>query len=161
MRCFVRILLRFRGLPVLFLFAALTAFGQDEPSSEQAPAAKIPTGPAPPIPTIAKPPALVDPNGPAISLQTSESLFDVAVARAVAELPRLSKWMLPLVKPGGIMLAMKGPKVKEELPAAASIIRRLAGGSAQLIPAGLPGAEGHVIVRVEMQKRPRARSPKR
>jgi hypothetical protein len=85
MRCFVRILLRFRGLPVLFLFAALTAFGQDEPSSEQAPAkqapaAKIPTGPAPPIATVAKPPALVDPNGPAISLQTSEPLFDIAVA---------------------------------------------------------------------------------
>ena len=63
----------------------MTAFGQDKPSPEQAPAqqapaAKIPNGPAPPIPTIAKPPALVDPNGPAITLQTSEPLFDIAVA---------------------------------------------------------------------------------
>ena len=67
---------------VSLLFVAMTAFGQDKPSSEQAAltAAKIPTGPAPPIPTIAKPPALVDPNGPAISLQTSEPLFDIAVA---------------------------------------------------------------------------------
>jgi hypothetical protein len=90
MRCFVHSLPRLRGLPVLFLFVAMTAFGQDKPSSEQlptgqlptekAPAAKIPTGPAPPIPTIAKPPALVDPNGPAITLVTSEPLFDVAVA---------------------------------------------------------------------------------
>src|SRR5277367_6515792 len=90
MRCFVRFPRRFRGLPVLFLFVAMTAPGQDKPSSEQAPAgqapteqapaAKIPNGPAPPIPTIAKPPALVDPNGPAISLQVSEPLFDIAVA---------------------------------------------------------------------------------
>ncbi len=85
MRCFVRSLRRFRGLSVLILFVAMTAFGQDKPSSdqvptEQAPAAKIPTGPAPPIPTIAKPPAVVDPNGPAISLQVSEPLFDIAVA---------------------------------------------------------------------------------
>ncbi len=85
MRCVVRSLRRFRGLPVLLLFVAMTALGQDKPSSEQlpaerAPAAKIPTGPAPPLPTIAKPPALVDPNGPAISLQVSEPLFDIAVA---------------------------------------------------------------------------------
>jgi len=85
MRCFVHFFRRFRGLSFVFLLAALTAFGQDQPSSEQAPreqapAAKIPDGPAPPIPTIAKPPALVDPNGPAISLQTSEPLFDIAVA---------------------------------------------------------------------------------
>ena len=85
MRCFVPSLRSFLGLPSLFLFAALSAFGQDHPSSEQAPAekppaAKIPNGPAAPIPTIAKPPALVDPNGPAISLLTSESLFDFAVA---------------------------------------------------------------------------------
>jgi hypothetical protein len=90
MRWFVYSLLRFRGLPVLILFVTMTAFGQDTPSpdqapagqapAEQAPAAKIPNGPAPPIPTIAKPPALVDPNGPAISLQSSEPLFDIAVA---------------------------------------------------------------------------------
>jgi hypothetical protein len=85
MQCFLRSLRRFRGLPVAFLFVALIAVGQDKPSSEQsspaqAPVAKIPTGPAPAIPTIAKPPALVDPNGPAISLQTSEPLFDIAVA---------------------------------------------------------------------------------
>ena len=76
---FVCSLRRFRGLTVLFLFVAMTAFGQDKPSSEQAPAqqapaAKIPNGPAPPIPTIAKPPALVDPNGPAMTLQPATAL---------------------------------------------------------------------------------------
>jgi hypothetical protein len=80
MRCIVGSLRPFRGFPIVFLFVALAAFGQDQPSSGQTPAAKIPVGPAPPIPTIAKPPALVDPNGPAITLQTNEPLFDVAVA---------------------------------------------------------------------------------
>src|SRR5271170_3541664 len=35
---------------------------------------------APKIPPPPKPPALVDPAGPAISLQTSEAVFDIAVA---------------------------------------------------------------------------------
>jgi hypothetical protein len=90
MRCSVRFFRRFRVIPVLILSAAATAFAQDAVPSPQAPAeqapaakppaAKIPDGPGAPIPTIAKPPALVDPTGPAISLQTSEPLFDVAVA---------------------------------------------------------------------------------
>src|SRR5271163_4484901 len=76
MQCFVRSTRRFRSLSFLLLFAALNALGQDK----NTPAATPPGGQAPPVPTIAKPPALVDPNGPAISLQVSEPLFDIAVA---------------------------------------------------------------------------------
>jgi 16S rRNA (guanine527-N7)-methyltransferase len=35
--------------------------------------------------------------------------FDFAVARAVAPMPKLLKWALPLLKPGGLFVAMKGP----------------------------------------------------
>ena len=35
--------------------------------------------------------------------------FDVATARAVAALPALAEYCLPFVKPGGMMIAMKGP----------------------------------------------------
>lgn len=42
---------------------------------------------------------------------------DVVVARAVAPLDRLLEWTLPLVRPGGRVLAVKGAKVAEELTA--------------------------------------------
>lgn len=41
--------------------------------------------------------------------------FDVAVARAVAPLPRLLPYLLPFVKQGGVAIAMKGEKAMEEM----------------------------------------------
>jgi 16S rRNA (guanine527-N7)-methyltransferase len=41
--------------------------------------------------------------------------WDVAVARAVAPLERLGGMLLPVVRPGGVMLAMRGSRVDEEL----------------------------------------------
>ena len=42
-------------------------------------------------------------------------LVDVVTSRAVAPLGKLAGWSLPLVKPGGHMLAMKGASVYDEL----------------------------------------------
>jgi 16S rRNA (guanine527-N7)-methyltransferase len=44
-------------------------------------------------------------------------LADVVTARAVAPLDRLTDWGLPLVRPGGTLLALKGEKAAEELAA--------------------------------------------
>ena len=74
--------------------------------------------------------------------------YDVVVARAVAKLPVLVEWLLPLVKPGGCALAMKGPKVVEEIEESRKAIKRLGGGPPQLLPAELPGRDGHVIVKI-------------
>jgi 16S rRNA (guanine527-N7)-methyltransferase len=41
--------------------------------------------------------------------------WDIAVARAVAPLERLGGMLLPVVRPGGVMLAMRGSRVDEEL----------------------------------------------
>jgi len=73
--------------------------------------------------------------------------FDVAVARAVGTMDVLAQWCLPLVKVGGCVLAMKGPRAPQELPAARRIIQKLGGGQPAIHPAGLEGSE-HVIVRI-------------
>lgn len=73
---------------------------------------------------------------------------DVAVARAVGAMDFLVEWCLPLVKKGGRMLAMKGARITDELPAAAKAIRWLGGGDAIVHPVELPGAEHHVIVEI-------------
>lgn len=43
---------------------------------------------------------------------------DVVTARAVAPLERLAGWCLPLVAPGGALLALKGERAEEELASA-------------------------------------------
>ena len=53
--------------------------------------------------------------------------YDFAVSRAVAGLGLLSEYCLPLIKPGGAFIAMKGPKVAEELAAAMTVIEKLGG----------------------------------
>ena len=50
--------------------------------------------------------------------------FDVVTARAVAPLVRLLDWTRPLVRRGGTLLAMKGPKIDEELEEARFVVRR-------------------------------------
>jgi 16S rRNA (guanine527-N7)-methyltransferase len=41
--------------------------------------------------------------------------FDVVTSRAVAPLPRLLEWSMPLVAPEGVLLGMKGLSVAEEI----------------------------------------------
>ncbi|MDP3970000.1 MAG: 16S rRNA (guanine(527)-N(7))-methyltransferase RsmG [Nocardioides sp.] len=63
--------------------------------------------------------------------------FDVVTSRAVAPLPKLLAWSMPLVAPGGFFLAMKGASVEEELAAAEKALRRWArGSSAQVVTVG-------------------------
>lgn len=50
---------------------------------------------------------------------------DVVTSRAVANLKKLTKLTMPLVQPGGSMLALKGRKAAEEVAAAKSIFKKL------------------------------------
>jgi 16S rRNA (guanine527-N7)-methyltransferase len=51
--------------------------------------------------------------------------FDVVTARAVAALDKLGRWCMPLVRPGGVLLAMKGRSAAEEVEVATPTLRRL------------------------------------
>jgi 16S rRNA (guanine527-N7)-methyltransferase len=49
----------------------------------------------------------------------------VVTARAVARLSELATWCLPLLQPGGSLLAIKGSSVMEEVEADRAVLRRL------------------------------------
>lgn len=53
--------------------------------------------------------------------------YDVAVSRAVADLPILLEYLMPYVKLNGICICMKGPKAQEELERSKKAINILGG----------------------------------
>lgn len=67
--------------------------------------------------------------------------YDWAVARAVAIMPVLMEYLLPLVRVGGRVLAMKGESGPAETQSAEYAIRILGGHLRQLVPVTLPGVE--------------------
>ena len=72
--------------------------------------------------------------------------FDVASARAVAALPVLCEYCLPLVKVGGSFLAMKGASGEEELAAARGAIRKLGGAYQETRTLHLPGGDTRTLI---------------
>ncbi|WP_309134215.1 16S rRNA (guanine(527)-N(7))-methyltransferase RsmG [Cellulomonas sp.] len=75
---------------------------------------------------------------------------DVVTARAVAALDKLFRWTVPLVRDGGVIVALKGSRAAEELTAAAPVLRKLRLVDAQVHRAGtIPGVEPtHVVTAV-------------
>lgn len=61
---------------------------------------------------------------------------DVATARAVAPLDRLANWSLPLLRPGGMMLALKGDRAYTELEEAAATLKSHAVRDAGVVQVG-------------------------
>lgn len=53
--------------------------------------------------------------------------FDTAVARAVADLPVLAEYCLPLVSVGGVFVAMKGSSAQDEAARGAGAVKKLGG----------------------------------
>ncbi|WP_235833799.1 16S rRNA (guanine(527)-N(7))-methyltransferase RsmG [Aeromicrobium chenweiae] len=51
--------------------------------------------------------------------------YDVVTARAVAGLDKLGRWCMPLVRPGGVLLAMKGRSAADEVASATATLHRL------------------------------------
>ena len=72
--------------------------------------------------------------------------FDVASARAVAALPVLAEYCLPLVKQGGVFIALKGASAQEELQAARGAIAKLGGKFAESKEFQLPGGDARSLI---------------
>ena len=69
-------------------------------------------------------------------LHASGPRFEVATARAVAALDKLAGWCLPLVVPGGRLLALKGRSAAEELAAASGALDRLGARGRSIVECG-------------------------
>ena len=79
----------------------------------------------------------------------------VVTARAVAPLDRLATWGIPLLRPYGEMLALKGDTAEEELKASATALSKLGAVETSILQVG----EGIVdplstVVRVEVGESP-------
>jgi 16S rRNA (guanine527-N7)-methyltransferase len=89
--------------------------------------------------------ALAAPGGPRV---------DVVTARAVGALADLVELALPLLRPGGRLVAWKRGDIATELSAAARAAAALGGAPPVVVPAGRPGPSGHVLVIVERRGDP-------
>ncbi|GAA3460515.1 16S rRNA (guanine(527)-N(7))-methyltransferase RsmG [Saccharothrix longispora] len=61
---------------------------------------------------------------------------DVVTARAVAPLDRLARWCLPLLRPGGLLVALKGESAAEEVERDAEAVRRAGGVRSRVTSCG-------------------------
>lgn len=61
---------------------------------------------------------------------------DVVTARAVAPMERLARWCLPLLRPQGQLLALKGATAQDELDRDAAAIEKAGGGAREVVSCG-------------------------
>ena len=72
--------------------------------------------------------------------------WPAVLARAVAALPELAELALPLVEPGGILVAWKQERLAAEIDDARVILARLGGSAPEIHEVPAPGLEGHRLV---------------
>lgn len=72
--------------------------------------------------------------------------FDIATARAVANLSQLCEYCLPFVKVGGAFVALKGSNGREELTQAQNAIKTLGGVVEQCRDYSLPCGDGRTLI---------------
>lgn len=88
--------------------------------------------------------------------------YDVALARAVAALPVLAEYTLPLVRVGGLVVAQKGQQPAAEIETARPALRILGGEIRRVLPVDLPGLTDarHLVLIAKKQATP-SRYPRR
>jgi len=88
--------------------------------------------------------------------------FDIVTSRAVANLSMLSELCLPLVKVGGLFLAMKSTECEEELEAAKKAIKTLGGKTEKVADYAIPGTDiTHRLVMIRKLSPTPAKFPRR
>ncbi len=83
---------------------------------------------------------------------------DVVTARAVAPLDRLLRWGLPLLRPGGELLAFKGERAAAELEAVEPDLKAFGARTAELLQVGHGKVEPPTTIVRVVAERPPARA---
>ncbi len=86
--------------------------------------------------------------------------YDLAVARALAPLPVVIELCAPFLRPGGVLVAMKGPKVDEELARSGRALEELGAELESVLPSGVPGLDTR-LVKVRKVRETPERYPRR
>lgn len=90
--------------------------------------------------------------------------FDVVTSRAVASLDKVTKWSLPLLRAGGVMLALKGDRAQVELGEHQRVMASLGVAQAKVMRCGVsylnPPATVVVAQRGDRIRGGRKRSPR-
>jgi 16S rRNA (guanine527-N7)-methyltransferase len=73
--------------------------------------------------------------------QRHRERYDLVVARAVAPLSTLAGWLLPFVRPGGLVIAYKSQNAQDEIEGAQPVIAELGGALEQVADVTLPHSE--------------------
>ncbi len=85
---------------------------------------------------------------------------DAVVSRAVAPLDKLTKWSLPLLRPGGRMLAIKGERVRQEVADCRRVMISMGAADVRVVTCGAsyldPPATVVVAQRAAPGSRPRS-----
>lgn len=88
--------------------------------------------------------------------------YDLVTARAVARLSVLSEYCLPLVKKGGLFIALKGSKFAEEIEEGRAALKILGGKLLSSEQVKLPGLDdGRAIVKIAKIKSTPAQYPRK
>lgn len=80
--------------------------------------------------------------------------YDAAVSRAVGAMPLVLEYSLPLVREGGRVLAMKGPRAEQELEESGDAMDKLGGGDLAVIDAYPESFENDLVIVSIIKDRP-------
>lgn len=88
---------------------------------------------------------------------------DVVVSRAVADLEKLARWSLPLLRAGGRMLALKGDRAEAEVTERGPAMARLGARGVEVVRCGTGylSPPATVVAAVRGDTRRRSRAPER
>jgi len=100
---------------------------------------------------------------PAVRTRLADA--DAVVSRAVADLEKLTRWSLPLLRSGGLMLALKGEQAEAEVAQARTRMTALGAGAIEVVRCGHDSMPPVTVVVARKVQRAlpgqRARSAKR
>ncbi len=80
--------------------------------------------------------------------------YDAAVCRAVGPMNRLLEYCMPLIAVDGRLLAMKGPKVEQELEEAGDALDKLGAGELTVVDAYPEAFDNDLVIVSVIKERP-------